>query len=94
MNKNFQIARGFFLASLEIMKKILDLGKYKLGNNTEDFTYYKQRIMEITYNNLKKLFKQLEAEKIIKRCECKANLRQGYKDCPKCGGSGYTNMSF
>ena len=92
MLKNFQIARSIFLVNLETMKKILDLGKYKLGSNSEDFIYYKQQIMEYTYNNLKKLFKQLEAEKIIKKCPNKCNLKQGYKNCV-CGGSGYINMS-
>jgi hypothetical protein len=47
--------------------------------------------MDFTYKSLKKLFKSLEEEKIIKKCECKHSLRKGYSDC-SCGGSGYINI--
>jgi hypothetical protein len=85
-----ELAKSIFLYSLDTMKKILDLGKYKLGKDSEDFIYYKQQVMDYTYNNLKILFKQLEDAKIIERCPKKCNLRNGYSDC-KCGGSGYIN---
>ena len=85
-----QIAKTVFLMNLQIMKKILDLGQYKLGKKSEDFIYYKQQVMEATYFNLKKLYKQLSDEKIIEKCPKQCNLKQGYKDCV-CGGSGYIN---
>ena len=85
-----QIAKEIFLMSLSSMKRILDLQKYKLGKDSEDFIYYKSQIMEITYTNLKRLFRQLEQEKIIEKCFCGAKGRKGYSDC-LCGGSGFTN---
>lgn len=85
------LARSIFIMSLSVMKKTLDLGKYKLGKDSEDFIYYKQQIMDFTYNNLKKLFKQLEENKIIKRCSNKCSIRKGYSDCKYCNGSGYIN---
>jgi len=85
-----QIAKTVFLVNLDIMKKILDLGKYKLGKDSEDFIYYKQQVMEYTYNSLKKLFKLMVDEKLIERCHNKCSLRNGYSKCV-CGGSGYIN---
>lgn len=86
-----QIAKIVFLANLTIMKKVLDLGEFKLGKKTEDFKYYKKEIMDYFYKGLKKLFKQLFDSKIIKKCSCKANLRKGYSNCESCGGSGFCN---
>lgn len=86
-----KIAKLIFEMSRTVMKKILDLGQYKLGKKSEDFLYYKQQVMESTYINLKKLFKQMEENKIIEKCSCGANLRKGYKSCDLCGGSGYKN---
>ena len=85
-----ELAKLVFLMNLDIMKKILDLGKYKLGKDSEDFIYYKQQVMEHTYNSLKKLFKQMVEEKLIERCPKKCSLRNGYSKC-ECGGSGYIN---
>jgi hypothetical protein len=73
------------------MKKILDLGEYKFGKKSDDFKYYKKQVMDAVYKNLKKLFKHLVDEKILVKCNCKANLRQGYSDCESCGGCGYKN---
>lgn len=86
-----QIAKEIFLMSLSSMKKILDLGKYKLGKDNEDFIFYKQQVMEITYSNLKRLFKKMTEEKLIERCSCGAQLRKGYKPCPECNGCGFCN---
>lgn len=85
------LAKTIFLASLSIMKKILDLGEFKLGKKSEDFQYFRKQVMEYFYGGLKKLFKQLSEEDIIIKCDCKSKLRQGYSDCPLCGGSGYRN---
>jgi hypothetical protein len=83
-----QIAKAIFHNNLYIMKKILDLGEFKLGKKSDDYKYFKKEVMNSTYDSLKKLFKQLFDEKIIKKCNKKCNLRQGYSDC-ECGGSGY-----
>lgn len=85
-----QIAKAIFHKNLSIMKKILDLGEFKLGKKSDDFKYYKKQVMDFFYKDLKKLFKQFEDEKILKRCVKKCSLRKGYSDC-ECGGSGYIN---
>ena len=86
-----QLARTIFLNALEVMKKNLDLVAFKFSKNSEDFRYFKKEIMDYTYNGLKKTFKQLEEQKIIIKCECGASLRNGWKSCESCGGSGFTN---
>ena len=85
-----RIAKLMFLNTLSTMKQILDLGEYKMGKNSSEFCYYKKKVMDYTFESLKKTFKTLEENKIIKKCPNKCNLRQGYKDC-LCGGSGYIN---
>jgi len=85
-----ELAKSIFVSSLSVMKKTLDLGKYKLGKDSEDFIYYKQQVMDYFYNNLKTLFKQLAEAKLIKRCPEKCSLRNGYSKC-ECGGSGWIN---
>jgi len=89
--EKLQIASSIFLNNLETMKATLSLLEFKLGKTTEDYIFAKSQIMDFFYNNLKKLFKKLEENKIIKRCDCKANLRCGFKKCIKCSGSGYCN---
>lgn len=77
-----------YLDTLDTMKKILDLGEFKFGKNTDDFKYFKSKVMDYFYNGLTKLFKTLETEKIIEKCPNRCNLRKGYSKC-LCSGSGY-----
>jgi len=90
-NNSIQIARTIYLEQLSTMKKILDLASFKFDKRTSEFKYFKSQIMDATFNGLKKLFKKLEQEKIIKKCDCGTNVRKGYRTC-KCGGSGYCNV--
>lgn len=85
-----QITKQIFLKQLEIMKKVLNLAEFKLGKG-EDFDFFREQIMDYFYNNLYKLFKTLETNKIVERCDCKSSMRKGYQDCEKCAGSGYKN---
>jgi len=89
-----KLASVIFLDQLSVMKKTLDLIKFKLGKDNEDFKYIKQEIMNYTYNNLQKLFKKLEEESIIEKCSCKFSIRNGYSSCPDCSGSGYKNKQI
>jgi len=89
-----QIAKIIFHSALAIMKKILNLVAFKVGRNSEDYKFYKKEIMDYFYNGLKDLFKDLCEKKLIERCHCKANLRNGYKPCEKCGGSGFKNTEI
>jgi len=88
--KKVQLAKEIYLKNLDIMKKVLDLISFKMDRRTKDFQYARSQIMDFFYNNLRKLFKSLEDDKIIQKCPKNHNLRQGYKDCD-CGGSGYIN---
>ncbi len=90
---NLQITRLIFEMTRTIMKSTLSLLEFKLGKKTEDYIYAKKQIMDITYNGLKKLFKQLQEVDIIEKCSCGANLRKGYKACDLCGGSGFCNKN-
>lgn len=89
--KKAQIAKIIFLGCLDTMKKILDLIAFKTEEKSKEYNYYKKEIMSYTYKNLRKIFKQLEEENLIKRCPKKCSLRQGYSKC-KFGGSGYVNF--
>jgi len=88
------IAEIIFLNSLEAMKEILDLGEYKLGNNSKDYEYFKRRVMDIVYSRLNKTLKRLEEKELIVKCSCSANLRHGYTKCPMCHGAGYMNKEI
>lgn len=90
---SLQIAREIFLMTTTIMKSTLSLLEFKLGKKTEDYIYAKKQIMQCTYENLKKLFKQLQEANMIEKCSCGANLRKGYKSCDFCGGSGFCNKN-
>ena len=79
------LPKTIFAMTLTIMKKVLDLGEYKLDEKS--FKYYKKQVMDIVFNSLKLLFKQLEENKIVERCPNKCSLRQGYSDCKYCNGS-------
>lgn len=62
-----------------------------MDRRTKDFLYAKSQIMDYFYDNLKKIFKELEDNKIIKKCDCCHSLRKGWTNCD-CGGSGYIEI--
>jgi len=86
-----QIAAQIFLACLSIMKKILTLSEFKLGKSSKEYKYFREQVFDYFYKELKKLFKYLEKNEIIKPCSCQTSLRRGYKECI-CKGSGYRNV--
>lgn len=94
MIQKIQIAREIFLKDLATMKSILDLIAFKVDKKSMDYLYYKKEVMSYFYTNLKKLFKLMVENKLIEKCNCGANLRQGYKKCPKCSGAGYKNKEI
>lgn len=85
-----QIASSIYLSHLNTVKKILDLLQLKFGKESEEFKFLKKQLFDYFYNEMKKLFIKLEAEKIIKRCPKGCSIRQGYTSC-ECNGSGYIN---
>lgn len=88
-----QIAKVVFLQSLDTMKKILDLGEYRMDKNSNAFKFFKRQVMKYTYNNLIVLFEQLKNERIIIKCKCNSNLKLGFNNnCKICNGAGYVNV--
>jgi len=87
-----QLARSIFLEGLDTMKKILDLGEYQMKRESKAFKFYKKEVMKYTYTNLKKLFEKMKSEKVLQKCKCNADLKNGYTDCKKCNGAGYVNL--
>ena len=79
------------MSEMDSMKQILDLIAFKVDKKSEDYMYYRKEIMDYFYKGLQKLFKTMEKNHLIEICECKANLRQGFKKCPKCSGAGFKN---
>lgn len=74
---------------LSIMKKILDLGEFKLGKKTDDYKFFRREVMNTVYRSIKNTFNELKKQNILETCSCKSKMRHGYSDCPYCGGSGY-----
>jgi len=87
------IAEQIFMTELDIMKAILDLGEYKLGEDKTSYKYFKKQVMDSFYTKLQKLFAGLENDGVIEKCSCKSNLRNGYAQCAKCHGAGMVNVS-
>lgn len=78
-----------FTTSLDSMKRILRMGEFKFGHGSEDFTYFKEQVMDTTYTALRALLRDLEARGLAARCTCNADLKQGWSKCPDCAGCGW-----
>jgi len=78
--------------SISSMKKVLDLGQFKIGaKNSPEFTYFKKEVMDSYYNCMRNVFEDLRDQGIVEDCQfCNTDLRKGWKPCP-CRGSGYTS---
>jgi len=78
--------------TLSAMKRILDLGEFKIGaSNSRDFAFFKREVMDSIYSSLKNIFKELETDGLVQECPyCSADLRKGWKPCV-CRGSGYVS---
>ena len=89
-DNKIQIAGTIYLEQMGVMKQILSLAEFKFDKRTKEYLYFKSQVMDNFYNGLKKLFKKLEEQKMIKRCSCNTNVRKGYRNC-SCKGSGFIN---
>lgn len=84
------LAKEIFALQLGIMKNILKLGEFKFGGKDSDqFKYFKESVMNYVYDGTKKFFIQGVSNGVFEKCDCGGNLRRGWKDCPKCAGSGF-----
>jgi len=90
--KQIQISKIIYTYNLKIMKKTLDLVELAMDKRTKQWKYVRSQIFDYFYEELEKEFKYLMDNKTIQKCECGTNLRKGYSNCPKCGGSGYCNV--
>lgn len=88
-----QISRSVFETQLGIMKKILKLGEFKFGKETDQFKYFKEEVMNHVYEGTKKLYSQLATDGVFERCGCGANMRHGWTNCEDCSGSGFRDRN-
>lgn len=85
-----QITGTIYQESLTAMKRILDLGEFKIGaSNSKDYAFFKREVMDSVYAALRNIFEEMEEEGLVCKCDlCNADLRKGWKSC-SCRGSGY-----
>ena len=92
-NYETQLARIIYHRMLSTMKFTLDLEEQKYlerGRQDERYKFFKKQLMSQTYDNLRALFKDLEALKMLESTDYAEDVKDGYKPTPS-GGSGYMN---
>ncbi len=92
-NYETQLARMIYHRMLSTMKFTLDLEVQKYlekGRQDDRYKFFKKQLMSQTYDNLRALFKDLEALKMLKSTDYPEDVKDGYKSTPS-GGSGYIN---
>lgn len=84
------ITGTIYQETLSAMKRILDLGEFKIGaSNSRDFAFFKREVMDSIYSSLSNTFREMQEDGVVKECPyCNADLRKGWKPCT-CRGSGY-----
>jgi len=86
------ISKSIWEMQLGIMKNVLKLGEFKFGGKESDqFKFFKESIMNFTYDGIKRFYQQMTTEGLFDKCSCGANLRHGWTDCPECAGSGFAD---
>lgn len=92
-NHKMQIARTIYHHMLSTMKFTLDLEEQKYlerGRKDERYRFFKKQLMSQTYDNLRSLFKDLEALNLLEPTSYPEDVKDGYKPTLS-GGSGYAN---
>jgi hypothetical protein len=75
------------------MKFTLDLEEQKYpekGRHDDRYKFFKKQLMSHTYDNLRGLFGELEAAKLIESTDYPEDVKDGYKPTSS-GGSGFVN---
>lgn len=88
-----QLARAIYHRFLSTMKFTLDLEEQKYperGRQDDRYKFFKKQLMSNTYENLRALFKDLEALNLIHETNYPEDVKDGYKPTPS-GGSGFVN---
>jgi hypothetical protein len=87
-----QFPKTVYLRTMFAMKKILDMGQFKIGSSeSKEFKYFKKVVMDELYNSMQEVFEAMEKRDLVQKCECGTSIRNGYKPCEKCNGSGFRN---
>ncbi|HDY89654.1 MAG TPA: hypothetical protein ENH82_16270 [bacterium] len=92
-NHETQLARIIYHRMLSTMKFTLDLEEQKYlekGRLDDRYKFFKKQLMSQTYDNLRSLFKDLEALKLLEPTSYPEDVKDGYKPTSS-GGSGYAN---
>lgn len=92
-NHEMQIARIIYHRMLSTMKFTLDLEEQKYlekGRQDDRYKFFKKQLMSQTYDNLRSLFKDLEALNLLEPTSYPEDVKDGYKPTSS-GGSGYSN---
>ncbi len=88
-----ELARAIYLKTLTTMKFTLDMEEQKYperGRNDDKYRFFKKHLMRETYDNLRKLFENLDSLGLIQPTDYNEDVKDGYKSSPS-GGSGYVN---
>jgi hypothetical protein len=87
-----QVAKAIFLREITGMKNILNMGEFRIGNrNSSEFKYFRKVVMDEYYQAMIDLFTKLQTKGVLKKCQCNADIREGYDACPLCNGAGWCN---
>ena len=77
--------------SLTAMKRILDIGEFKIGAaNSKEYSFFKREVMDSVYSALRNTLESWEDDGMARPCDMcsRADLRKGWKPCA-CRGCGY-----
>lgn len=87
-----QLAKAIYLRHMAAMKELLNLGEIKFGDRASSaYKLYKKVVMDEFYNAMSDVFDALDAAGLLQKCPCGTTIRQGYRPCDKCNGSGRCN---
>jgi len=86
-----QFAQDSFNRRREHMKELLDLIAIKVDKRSNEYKFYKSKIMDFCYTDLEDDFQKLVKEGFLEECQCGSSLRNGWNECPYCSGAGYKN---
>jgi len=87
-----QLTGVLYQETLTAMKRILDLGEFKIGAaNSKEYAFFKREVMDSVYTALRATYESWEEDGIVRSCDLCSNpsdLRKGWKRC-SCRGCGY-----
>lgn len=92
MLEDGQLAKAIYLRNMSGMKEILKMGEFRIGKrDSSEYKFFKKVVMDEYYNAMLEIFTKLEEKGLFMKCPCGTTIRQGYKTCDKCSGSGHCN---